>query len=167
MVQWVCICYFVFQSQSSRYRVFQSGLRQLVLFPFLLKARDSLAREQITECFVEEILASASEEVLTEAARIACQCLSPDAKLRPTMVEVVKMLDRLQTRYDDNYTISRVSDCELCEKSSPEIQILCGHSWIWIWIPSFHSSRPGPRGLWMIQAPQGLWISKAPRALDD
>lgn len=58
---------------------------------------------RVAECFDRELVDSASEEQLAEAVDIACRCLNPIPKLRPSMLQVLKFLERLQAKYDDTY----------------------------------------------------------------
>lgn len=58
---------------------------------------------QVEDVLDDELTDTCSEEDLKEAVYIACQCLDPSPKHRPTMQQVVKMLERLAMELDNGF----------------------------------------------------------------
>eukprot|EP00250_Pteridium_aquilinum_P008007 c17599_g1_i1 orf=661-1869(+) len=59
----------------------------------------------VEEAFDDELRDTCSEEELKEVVYIACQCLDPNPKHRPTMQQVVKMLERLNMELGDGFDV--------------------------------------------------------------
>eukprot|EP00249_Psilotum_nudum_P009683 c22091_g1_i5 orf=170-1351(-) len=57
---------------------------------------------QEKDVFDQDLIGSCSEIELKETMDIACQCLDPDPHCRPTMAQVVKMLENITAEVDEN-----------------------------------------------------------------
>lgn len=64
--------------------------------------RSLMESGQIEDAFDDELRGTCSEEELKEILYIACQCLDPNPKHRPTMQQVVKMMERLIMEADED-----------------------------------------------------------------
>lgn len=65
--------------------------------------RDLVESGQVVDAFDDELRDSCPEEDLKEAIDIAYQCVDPDPQHRPTMPQVVKMLERITVDVDDSF----------------------------------------------------------------